>query len=360
MSLLIAGRMIARGNVARGWLEVDRAAVVAAGSDPPPRVPDLEHGGLIAPGLVDLQLNGAAGFEVGGGIDALERIERALVAHGVTSCLATLVTAEDESNAAAVAAVEERVADPASPIRGLHLEGPFLNPKHAGAHRAQLLRAPAEGVPAYYHSPAVRLVTLAPELDGALELIAAMRARGVAVALGHSGAGAAQARAAFEAGARIVTHLFNAMGQIHHREPGLAGAALLDERVSLGLIADGVHVVPDMLRLVHRLAADRVVLVSDASGTTLAGAPVARERDGTHRDAAGRLAGSAILLDEMTRRWSSYTGAQIAQAWSAASEAPAGALGLGPGLYAGGPADLVLLDDEGRVQRTMLGGRWVA
>jgi N-acetylglucosamine-6-phosphate deacetylase len=218
---------------------------------------------------------------------------------------------------------------------------------------------------------------LAPELPGALALIAAPRRRGVAVALGHSGATAAQASQAFDAGARLVTHIFNAMAPLHHREPGLAGAALHDDRVSVGVIADGQHVNPLVLGLVRRLAGPRVVLVSDASPlaeparvpdaggrarqrdeVTLAGVSARAGAGGAPTTPDGRLAGTAILLDEAVRRWHRLTGATLAQAVAAASEQPASAVGFSAGIKRGARADLVLLDEHGYVQRTLYSGRW--
>lgn len=352
-----------------GWVLTEGDIVARAGFGAAPRAPDLVHDGIVAPGLVDLQVNGAAGTEVTGGAQALDQIERTLLRHGVTRCLATVLTCPPEVGMRVMSELEARVADPDSPIVGVHLEGPFLSAAHAGIHRPELLRAPADGLPSYYDSSAVRLVTLAPELPGAPELIAELRSRRVAVGLGHSGASAAQASAAFAGGARIVTHLFNAMAPLHHREPGLAGAALGDARVWLGTIADGVHLHPLMLSLVHRLAARRVVLVSDASplaggdGTgagELGGVAVVPGADGAPRDGGGRLAGSGILLDEAVQGWARFTGATLAEALAAGSERPARALGLPAGLEPGAPADLLLLDREAQIQRVMRSGRWLA
>jgi N-acetylglucosamine-6-phosphate deacetylase len=367
VSLLIAGKLTLSGAARNGWIEIDGGMIAAIGADRPPREPDLRPSGLIAPGLFDLQLNGAAGVEITEGAAALRAIERTLLQHGVTRCLATVITAEESSAARAVEELEPRVADPASPIAGIHLEGPFLNPEHAGVHRPELLRRPADGVPSYYNSRAVRLVTLAPELPRALPLIASLRERGVAVSLGHSGASDREASAAIDAGAALVTHLFNAMAAIHHRDPGLVGVALEDERVTIGVIPDGVHVEALVLRLVRRLGGERVALVSDAGplagarqgALVFASTETQIGGDGAPRDPDGRLAGSAILLDEGIRRWSQLTGASIAAAVAAASERPALALGLDAGLQPGRSADLVLLDGKGTVQRTMKAGRWI-
>jgi N-acetylglucosamine-6-phosphate deacetylase len=304
---------------------------------------------------------------VTGGSAALDAIDAIQLAHGVTSYLPTVVSTADADAARVVAEVAERAADPASPVAGVHLEGPFLDPRHAGMHETGHLRAPADGVPGYYRSPAVRLVTLAPELPGALDLIGELRGRGVAVSLGHSGAPAEVARRALDAGAGLVTHVFNAMARLDHRAPGLAGVALVDERAYVGVIADGLHVDPLVLELVRRAAGPRVMLVSDASPAAAAppgvyemgGVSIESDASGVVRTPTGKLAGSALTLDAAVRNWATMTAASPAEAIAAASETPAAALGIPAGLHAGNPADIVLLDGEVEVQRVMRRGSWV-
>ncbi len=303
MNLMLAGRLARGGALADGWLEVEGELIAATGTGAPPRPPDERHDGIVAPGLFDLQVNGAGGHEVTAGAAALDAIDAIQLEHGVTSYLPTIVSADDTVAERVIAELAERAADPASPVAGIHLEGPFLSGEHAGMHPVGRLRSPADGVPAYYSSPAVRLVTLAPELPGAQDLILALRARGVAVSLGHSGASAEVARRALDAGAGLVTHVFNAMAPLHHRAPGLAGVALTDARALVSVIADGLHVDPLVLELVRRAAGPRVVLVSDA--TPAAAAPpgvyemagVEIESDGSGsvrtRRAAGRIGADA-------------------------------------------------------------------
>lgn len=369
MGLLLSGRLVCAGNVDEGWVELGGGAVAAAGAGPPPRVADMRHEGLIAPGLCDLQVNGAAGVEVTGGTAALVAIEGALLAHGVTSCLATIVTTDDATADEALAALAPRIADPGSPFAGAHLEGPYLAPGRRGVHRAELLRVPSDGTePAAYAHPAVRLVTLAPELPGALDLVERLAGRGVAVSLGHSAAPPAVAAAALGRGATLVTHLFNGMPPFHHRDPGLAGWALLEPRIGLGLIADGVHVDDAALALVSRAAAERILLVSDASPAaaappgrfTLAGVPVTGTADGRSLTADGAPAGAGVLLDGVVRHWARAAGTALPEALAAASERPAAAVGLRAGLAPGDPADLLLLDEDGALVRVMKAGRWVA
>ena len=355
MSLLLAAQLALGGRVAPGWAEIEGDRLAGIGHGDPPRAPDQRLDGVLAPGLCDLQVNGAAGFEVGDGPAALDAIDALLLAHGVTSYLPTLVSPVDGS---ALEELGARAADPASPVAGVHLEGPFLSPAHAGMHPPQRLRSPADGVPDWFEHPAVRLVTIAPELPGALELIGQLAARGVTVSLGHSGADADVARAAIDAGARMVTHVFNAMGPMHHRAPGLVGVALTDERVRVGVISDERHVDPVVLEVVRRCTDRRVVLVTDATPAagagagsfTMAGVPI----DGAGRTPDGRLAGSVLTLDEGVRRFASATGATLAEALFAASEAT----GLATGCTAGAPADLVLLGDRCDVRAVLRGGRW--
>ena len=365
---MVSGLLARNGALEVGWVEVRGDRIVAVANGPPPRAPDVMHDGIVAPGLCDLQVNGAGGHQVVDGNSGLDAIDTLQLAHGVTTYLPTVVSTDDATAARTVAELEERAADPSSPVAGVHLEGPFLNPDHAGTHRVERLRVPADGMPAYFSSPAVRLVTLAPELPGALALTAELHARGVAVSLGHSAAPADVVRLALDAGARCVTHVFNAMGPLHHRRPGLAGVALTDARAAVCVIADGHHLDPVVLELIRRAAGRRVVLVSDASPAaaappgryTLAGVEVESSEEGGVRNIEGRLAGSALTLDQALANWVALTGASIAEAIAAASEGPAAVLGLHPGLHPGCCADIVLLDGSGVVQRVMRRGRWLS
>ena len=368
MTVLLAGLVAGGGKLGDGWLEIDGERIAAAGPGSPPRPPDERFDGILASGLCDLQVNGAGGHEVTGGAAALDAIDAIQLAHGVTAYLPTIVSTDDRTAERVIAELAERAADVASPVAGVHLEGPFLSPAHAGVHRADRLRSPEDGVPAYFSSEAVRLVTLAPELPGALELIAALVDRGVAVSLGHSGAAAEVTRRAFDLGAGLVTHVFNGMAPIHHRAPGLAGAVLADDRALVGVIADGRHVDPLVLELVRRAAGPRVILVSDSTPAAaappgsyrMAGVEIASEAGGAALTAEGRLAGSALTLDVAIGNWASMTDASLGEAIRAATDTPAAVLGLASGLRAGSDADVVVLDDAGSVERVMRSGRWLA
>ena len=262
----VAGRLVLDDRVVSGRLELEGGLIVALEIDDAVD----EEAPYIAPGFVDIHVHGWGGHDAMGGRAALDGMARALLRHGVTSFLPTAVSAPIEELAAFAAQVREwsaaAPADGAQPL-GFNLEGPFLAPARRGAHDPALLRTPAD-VARRLLEPLVdklRVITMAPELDGALELIAWLRERGVVISLGHSEATIAEARAGYGAGATSTTHLFNAMTGVDHRSPGMAVAALLDDEAYVELIADRIHVDRALWPLITRLKpADRLVLVSDA------------------------------------------------------------------------------------------------
>ncbi|MGE0026227.1 MAG: N-acetylglucosamine-6-phosphate deacetylase [Thermoleophilia bacterium] len=326
-------------------------------------VRDLPDGWIVAPGFVDVQVNGFAGAEVGSDPDALAAIAAALPRAGVTAFCPTLVSRSDAAyRRAAAALARARVPDAAARPLGVHLEGPFLNPARHGAHDPGALRGPdpavLDGLLAAFR-PAI--VTLAPEMPGGPDAVARIADAGVVAAVGHTEAGVATARAAIDAGARLLTHALNAMPGLHAREPGPLGAFLADRRAHVSLIADGVHLDDASTFICTRGAGARLVLISDA--VAAAGMPPGRYRlgartvtsDGTRATSRGRLAGAVAGLDAGPRTLV-RAGIPAAVALAAATVAPRRLLGLPPGLAPGGPADLVVLD-EGLVPRlTLVGG----
>jgi N-acetylglucosamine-6-phosphate deacetylase len=366
MSLLICAELAVGGQLAPGWIEIEGARLVGTGPGPPPREPDETLEGVLTHGLFDLQVNGAGGHEVSGGAQALDAIDAIQLAHGVTSYLPTLVSPDCETAERVLPELAARVADPSSPVEGVHLEGPFLSRQHAGMHPHERLRSPADGVPDWVEHPAVRLVTLAPELPGALELVVRLRERGIAVALGHSGADAEVARAAIDAGASLVTHVFNAMPPLDHRAPGLLAVALVDPRVHVSVIADGIHVHPLALELVRAAKGSRAILVTDATPATeaqpgrylMAGVPIERAGGAAYTE-RGVLAGSILTLDQAVRNWTAMTRATHAEALFAASQGPGLAAGLRERAEAPMPANFTLVGSAGEVRRVMLRGRWL-
>jgi N-acetylglucosamine-6-phosphate deacetylase len=279
-----------------------------------------------------------------------------------------LVTSPEERLRTALVFFAEHARRSGAPgIAGVHLEGPFLSPARPGAHRPEHLRVPSLewiGRLVEDFQDLIRIVTMAPELDGALPVIDWLAAHGIVVAVGHTDATYAQATAAFERGARLATHLFNAMRPYHHREPGVVGAALATPQVICSIIADLVHLHPAAIQLVTaRKGPDRVALITDAiaaagaptRGATLGGQAL-RVVSGAPRLADGTLAGSVLSMDRAVRNMVS-TGHRLDHAIRMASTTPAALLGLAQGeVRAGLRADLVVLDGELAVAAVVAGG----
>ncbi len=328
------------------------------------RGPIAHH--TLVPGLIDLQVNGHDDVDVAAAREAgWERLDQLLLEQGVTAWCPTLVTAPLPAFAGPLARIGAALARPGlrPEILGAHLEGPFLGGK-PGAHPADLIRPvdPAwlDELPSH-----VALVTAAAECEGADALWAWAARRGVLASVGHSAASAALARRSFDAGARMVTHLFNGMSGLDHRDPGLAAAALLDDRITAGLIADGVHVDPDLVRLAFRVKGPaRIALVTDAvawrAGTI---GRITMTHDGAApRLADGTLAGSALTLDRAIANVVAWGATDLVGAVRAASTTPADLLGrpdLGR-IAAGARADLAALDPRGSCSATWRAGQQLA
>lgn len=338
----------------------DRGRVVAIG----PAEGAIDHEVLV-PGLIDLQVNGHDDVDVASArADGWARLDQLLLDQGVTAWCPTLVTAPLDAYAGPLARLATAASRPGPhpEILGAHLEGPFLGDR-PGAHRRELIRAvdPAwlEALP-----DGVALVTAAAECAGAAALWAWAGERGVVASVGHSGADATTTAAAFDAGARMVTHLFNGMSGLDHRSPGVAAAALLDDRVTAGLIPDGVHVHPDLVRLAFRVKGPtRVALVTDAvawrAGTA---GPLRLTHDGTAaRLADGTLAGSSLTMDRAVANVVAWGATDLVGAVRAASTNPAELVGrpdLGR-IAPGARADLAALGPDGRCTATWLAGERV-
>jgi N-acetylglucosamine-6-phosphate deacetylase len=326
---------------------------------------------VVSPGLIDLQLNGAFGFEVGEDPEALAGLAAALPATGVTSFLPTLVSRAPAQYRAAAAALAATAKAPGARRLGLHLEGPVLAPARRGAHDAAAVADGAGALDAVVDellaADRLRIVTIAPEQPGALKLIRRLRDAGVVVSLGHTDATFDQFIAGIDAGATLVTHLYNTMRGLSHREPGSVGAALTDDRVTTCLIADGVHAHAAALNLALRAkGANHVALVTDAVSATgkppgtygLGGAPIVSDGHAARR-IDGTLAGSTLTLDRAVRVMIDLGGAHMEQALSMATQVPARLLNrddLGR-LAPGCSADLALWDASMNIEATYVDGR---
>jgi len=306
---------------------------------------------VLAPGFIDLQVNGIGAIDVAGAAGAdWDSLDRALLAQGVTTWCPTVVTAPLDALERSLAGIAEAARRPGGgrpAIAGAHLEGPFV--AVPGAHRPEFVRGRVDLAWLDSLGDTVRILTVAPELPGAIDAIAALSGRGVLVSLGHSACTAETAVEAAEAGARLVTHLGNAMGPLHQRAPGLLGAALADDRLSVSVIADLVHTHPLFVRMAF--AAKRsernrnpgVALVTDAvaaaAGSTL-------DRTAPPRLADGTLAGSVLTMARAVSNVVRASGVALVDAVQAASSTPARLLGLDDrgSIEPGRRADLVALE----------------
>lgn len=376
-SLVIhSARIVDRGEIVEdGWVRIDDGRVSARGTGadwaPADEVVDAVAvagaGAVLTPGFVDIHGHGGAGSSFDDGVDAIRAARALHREHGTTRAVVSLVTAPLDSLARSVATIADLMQTDAD-ILGSHLEGPFLDPGHHGAHEPSLLREPrADDVARLLEAGrgTIRQVTIAPELPGGLDAIRQIVAAGSAAAVGHTNADAAMSVAAFEAGASILTHAFNAMPGIHHRSPGPVLAAAADHRVVLEAIADNVHLDPHVIKLVFDSAPGRVALITDAmaaagsaDGHYDLGAVSVTVEDGIARaDDTGSIAGSTLTQDVALRR-AIDAGVSLAEAVRALTETPARAIGCGGehgSLTVGRRGDGVLLDARLRVARVWVG-----
>ena len=389
-----------RDIVERPLLLVDQGRVIEISSRDarplPTGISPIDLGNsIVAPGYVDLHIHGSAGFDVmDDAPEALPAIERLLARHGVTSYFPTTVTAPIDNTlralerlANAIEAREQECAQAPAPAPekqtsvhttvqsnhrarplGIHLEGPFISHARRGVHPVEHLLPPrVETFERFWQAARgrIRIMTVAPELEGALELIATAAARGVCVSLGHSDADFAATERAVVAGARHATHTFNAMRPLAHRDPGIVGSVLTDSRVTADIIADGIHLDPSIVKLIARAKGpDQTVLITDATAAT--GMPDGRYRLGSMEvdvkdgrcTSDGKLAGSVLTMDRAVRNLARFAEWDLPLAVGAASRNPARAVGSNnKGVLApGADADFIVLDAEGNVLRTFIGG----
>jgi N-acetylglucosamine-6-phosphate deacetylase len=372
MGLISAGTMILDGRIGRpGWLETSGARILACGAGPPPRAADHDFPDCtVVPGFIDMHVHGGGGasYTDPDGITAAADFHRR---HGSTTTLASLVTTSPAALIAgvrALAAAAER-----GTIAGIHLEGPWLSRGRCGAHDPTQMRDPEPAeIDAVLAAGggAIRMVTLAPELPGAEDAIRRFLDAGVVAAVGHTDATYEQTVRAVVAGATVGTHLFNAMPPLHHREPGPALALLQDPGVTVELIADGVHVHPEVVRAVIRaVGPDRVAVVSDAiaaagcaDGAFRLGAVSIDVVSGVARvRGTSTIAGSTATMDRLFRAVHAYGDDALLAAARMTAATPARALGLERVgvLRAGFTANLVVLGRDWRVDAVMADGEWL-
>jgi N-acetylglucosamine-6-phosphate deacetylase len=374
--LLTGARVITPdGVVDSGWVHVAGQDIVSVTAGRPAidaPVVDLD-GAWLLPGFIDLHMHGGGGHSVAASREGMADAVAFHRRHGTTATLVSLMTASVPDLCEQLtwaAELVRRGATPGGHVLGSHLEGPFLSPRRSGAQNASHMIEPDPQILDRLHAAAdgtLRMVTLAPERDGALPMITGLRRLGVIVAMGHSDATYEQATAAIRAGANHATHLFNAMPALHHRAPGLVGAAL-EADLPCELINDGHHVHPALVGLVARLISCPI-LVTDAmqaagvgDGTFVLGGQEVRVHQGEARLACSdSLAGSTLTMAEALRRAVTDSGLSLAAASAAASANPAHVLGVDARLGSIAPgrrADLVILDDDLQVRAVMASGDW--
>jgi N-acetylglucosamine-6-phosphate deacetylase len=333
---------------------------------------------VLAPGYVDIHIHGGAGVDaMRASQEEMPRLSKFLATHGVAGYFPTTVAAPLDQTCAAL----ERLADvieasakspdmaEARPL-GIHLEGPFLSPKRRGVHPPEYLATPTLEIFQRFWDAArghVRMLTIAPEIPGAIEVIAEAARRNVLVSIGHSDAEIPEARAGVKAGARHATHTFNAMRPLDHRVPGILGEVLSDDTISADIIVDGIHVAPEVVQLFMRSKRiDRAVLITDAMTATgmpdghyQLGPIEVEVKDGKCTGPGGTLAGSVLTMDRAVRNVAKFSGCSLQDGVRAATLNPAQVAGIaGYGkLAAGAEANFVVLSPGGEVQKTLIRGK---
>lgn len=382
IALTAAGLLTPLDRIEAPVLVVDGALIVdvrsRTASEIPPNCQVIDLGdGVLAPGLVDIHIHGGAGRDVmENDSGALAAIGQLIARHGVTAYLPTTVTAPVDATLRSLehlaAVIEGGVENGnhlvARPL-GIHLEGPFISHARRGVHPAANLLQPSIPVFDRFWQAArghIRMMTIAPELPGAPELIAEATRRGVCISLGHSDADLQTTEAAVKLGARHATHTFNAMRPLGHRDPGIVGAVLTDQRISADIIADGIHLDPVIVKLFLQMKGDaQSVLITD--GTSATGMPDGRYRLGgleiEVRDGKclsdGKLAGSVLTMDRALQNTMAFGDCTLQQAVRAATvnAARAANLDCAGAIRPGADADLVVLGPNGEVRNTIIAGR---
>lgn len=371
---LTDARIVTPDEVHEGWLTIENGRITHVGRGKAPGRGHSLSGGYVVPGFVDIHNHGGAGGSYPeGDLDGARRAAAFHARHGTTTTIASLVTAAPDDLARAAAALADLCEE--GVLAGIHYEGPYISPARRGAHDPALLRAPDRTEFASLVKAGrghIRMITIAPELPDAPEVIRAAADAGVVAAIGHCDATYEQTLAGIDAGATVATHLYNTMPALHHRTPGPIAALLEDERVTVELINDGVHVHPAVVRLAYDVAGpDRTALVTDAmaatgigDGSYELGSMAVTVEDGVARiTGTGAIAGSTLTMDVAFRRAVQLAGVSLPEATRIASLTPARVLGLDDrigSIAVGKDADLVVLDEDLTVTAVMRRGAWLA
>lgn len=369
VSAYVAGAGITKTDIAF------EAAVTAVGSAPAGcETVELPSDAVVLPGFIDPHIHGAGGADaMDGSEEALATISRTLAEEGTTSFLATTMTESPAAILRALRAVRDCGELPGARLLGVHLEGPFIAPAYAGAQPKEYIAEPTVAAFDAYMAVSgdgIRIVTVAPEVPGADDLIRHLAGLGIVASVGHSAAGVADVRRAIACGARSVTHTYNAQSPFRHREIGVAGSALLFDELHCEIIADGIHVSPEAIRLlVKNKPKGKVTLITDAmrakgcpDGVSELGGQTVYVKNGEARLADGTLAGSVLRMNDAVRRMVTVIGLPLTEAVDLATKNTAALLGISDHrgtIACGHRADFTVLDSRFRVLLTVVGGRTV-
>ena len=377
MKCIVNGKvLLPDGEITGRTLSFDKGVITGIGDRPAPDAEIIDaKGGYVSPGLIDVHIHGFMGWDASNGrIDELRQMSRRMARWGVTAWLPTTMTLRWTELSLCFSAIRMAMSLSlqsdwgGAQVMGCHAEGPFISPAKKGAQNGDYIQAPdIDKLQAW--TSVIRLMTVAPEVDGALPFIRAAAARGVAISMGHTNATAEAALAGIDAGITHATHTFNAMPPLNHREPGAVGAALGDDRVYCELIADTFHVHPMLFGLMARQKGDHLVLISDSI-------QVAHLPDGPHDQAGqtvivdgiqcrfpnGTIAGSSLTMDRAVRNFVQYTDLPLYQVVNTASLYPARSVGIDRkkgSLEVGKDADIVITDGDFNVRETYVRGECV-
>lgn len=370
------------GIIENGYIKIENDKIAEIGSMERPSSFDnyeeivLPDHFTVIPGLIDVHIHGVDGADVmDGTTEALEKMSSALPKEGTTSFLATTMTQSQEAIERALINVSEYIEDQSSSnkaeVLGLHLEGPFVNKQMAGAQPIQYIINPEVSLFEKWQKLAnghIKLVTLAPEVDGGLELVRYLKETGVIASIGHSKSTYEEVSTAIDAGATHATHLFNQMSGLHHREPGVVGAVFLREELKAELISDGIHVKPEVVKLAYKMVgSDRLILITDSmrakclkNGTYDLGGQDVTVRDGKAVLSDGTLAGSILKLGEALKNMMEFTGCTLSDVVQMGSVNPAKQLNVFDrkgSIAVGKDADLVVLNENYDVYVTLCKGK---
>jgi N-acetylglucosamine-6-phosphate deacetylase len=330
-------------------------------------------GYFIVPGLIDIHIHGANGSDtMDGSPQAIHNMACFIAQNGVTSFLPTTVSASSHDTDTVIKnLVDIPFPSDGAHHLGIHLEGPYLNPEYRGAHLLNFVRPPdPDEYNHWFEKKIVRLMTIAPEMNGVSELISAGEKTGVRFALGHSAATYEQTLAVIDHGINQVTHIFNGMPPLHHRNPGILGAVLCQEQIFAQLIVDGIHIHPDLVKLVVKVKGiDRTILITDSiratglsDGGYMLGDQTILVKDGIARTPTGGLAGSTLTMDKAIQNTMKFANLSLQQALPMATSVPAAAIGLAKckgQIIHGYDADLVIMDKDCKIYLTMVAGKVV-